>query len=220
MGTYKVNPDGKAPAGLSIGDVVVTGGGSYIVTGFKSDGSYQSKLIDKDTTTYNYKGKYDTAPGSADLNKNASWDELVSLFKQQASTAVNEASSPGGGYQGAALPAVDAMSFKDAMTVAKDVMQPQYDAAYQAAAKRAGQNLEKAGLYDTVYGQALAADAQKDVAADLNTAIVSLALQLTNASQEQAQKVLELAVKERQFGADYSKEQKETALKYLLSLIS
>ena len=63
MGTYKVNPDGKAPAGLSIGDVVVTGGGSYIVTGFKSDGSYQSKLIDKDTTTYNYKGKYDTAPG-------------------------------------------------------------------------------------------------------------------------------------------------------------
>ena len=36
MATYKVNPDGKAPAGLSVGDLVVTGGGTYLITGFKS----------------------------------------------------------------------------------------------------------------------------------------------------------------------------------------
>ena len=66
----------------------------------------------------------------------------------------------------------------------------------------------------------MAADAQRDIAADLSAAVVGLALELSDASQEQAQKVLEMAVKERQFGANYDADQKKTALKYLMQLIS
>ena len=221
MGTYKVKPDGKAPAGLSIGDVVVTGGGSYVITGFKSDGSYQSKLIDAKTTTQNYKGKYDQISGGADLNTSATWDDLASLLKQELSSGINSGSGAAGtGYQAAALPDIKAMSFDDAMKLARNALKPQFEASYAESAVKAGQNLDKAGIYDTVYGQALAANAQRDVAADLNTAIVGLALQLSNAGEEKAQKILELAVKDRQFGAEYTAEQKSNALKYLVQLMS
>ena len=99
-------------------------------------------------------------------------------------------------------------------------MAPQYQSAYQQAATNASQRLDQAGLYNTVYGQALAAEAERDVARDLNAAIMSVALQLTDASEEQAKNLLELAVKERQFGANYDANQKSEALKYLAQLIS
>lgn len=60
----KVNPDGKAPSGLAVGDRVVTGGGTYEITGVNPDGTYESKLVDKNQTTYNYNGTYDNVPGS------------------------------------------------------------------------------------------------------------------------------------------------------------
>ena len=59
----KVGADGKAPGGLAVGDRVVTGGGTYEITGVNPDGTYESKLVDKNQTTYNYGGKYDDAPG-------------------------------------------------------------------------------------------------------------------------------------------------------------
>ena len=59
----KVGADGKAPSGLSVGDRVVTGGGTYEITGVNPDGTYQSVLVDKNQTTYNYKGEYDDPPG-------------------------------------------------------------------------------------------------------------------------------------------------------------
>ena len=59
----KVGSDGKAPSGLAVGDRVVTGGGTYEITGVNPDGTYESKLVDKNQTTYNYGGKYDDAPG-------------------------------------------------------------------------------------------------------------------------------------------------------------
>lgn len=57
MAIYRVE-NGKAPAGLSAGDEVVTGGGTYRITGVNADGSYQSQVSNKKQTTYNYKGKY------------------------------------------------------------------------------------------------------------------------------------------------------------------
>lgn len=63
-GTYKVGSDGKAPSGLSVGDSVVTGGGTYKITGVNSDGSYKSELSNKDQTTSNYSGNY-SVPGIA-----------------------------------------------------------------------------------------------------------------------------------------------------------
>ena len=49
---------------------------------------------------------------------------------------------------------------------------------------------------------------------------MSVALQLSDASEQQARDLLELAIKERQFGANYNAEQKSEALKYLAQLIS
>lgn len=58
---YKVGADGYAPEGMSVGDYVVTNGGTYMVTGYNSDGSYQSKLVDKQTTPGNFIGYYANA---------------------------------------------------------------------------------------------------------------------------------------------------------------
>mgnify|MGYP000873199933 CR=1 FL=1 len=41
----KVNPDGKAPKGLSVGTIVETAGGDYEIIGFNTDGSYKSKKV-------------------------------------------------------------------------------------------------------------------------------------------------------------------------------
>lgn len=60
MSVYRVESGGRAPAGLSAGDEVVTGGGTYRITGVNADGSYQSKLVNKNQTTRNYGGSYQT----------------------------------------------------------------------------------------------------------------------------------------------------------------
>lgn len=52
--TVNVNPDGKAPSGLNVGDDVVTAGGTYRITGVNNDGTYQSsKLGAGSEWTYN-----------------------------------------------------------------------------------------------------------------------------------------------------------------------
>ena len=63
MATVRVREDGKAPEGLKVGDKVVTGGGTYEITGVKADGSYSSSLVNN-TTTRNYRGSYDPPSGS------------------------------------------------------------------------------------------------------------------------------------------------------------
>lgn len=58
---YKVQSNGKAQSGLSVGDRVVTDSGTYQILGINSDGSYKSALYDADITTKNYSGKYQNA---------------------------------------------------------------------------------------------------------------------------------------------------------------
>ena len=55
---YKVQSNGKAQAGLSIGDRVVTNSGTYQILDVNADGSYKSALYDENMTTKNYTGKY------------------------------------------------------------------------------------------------------------------------------------------------------------------
>lgn len=43
--TVKVQSDGRAPSGLSIGSIVKTGGGDYKITGYKPGGGYTSEKI-------------------------------------------------------------------------------------------------------------------------------------------------------------------------------
>ena len=60
MALYRVQGNGKAPAGLQAGDEVVTGGGTYRILGVNADGSYRSSLSNKYQTIYNYRGSYGT----------------------------------------------------------------------------------------------------------------------------------------------------------------
>ncbi len=221
MATYKVNSDGKAPSGLSLGDVVVTGGGTYKIIGFKNDGAYQSALIDPNITTYNYTGAYSTPPAASSSSGNStsaisgSYANLASQLQNTLSQKNNSSYTPAV----TTASKINSMSFDDAVTMAERIITPQYQETYAASAANANQRLEKQGLYDTVYGQSLAADAERDVTGALNSAIVTLALQLSQASDDQAMEILNLAVKEKQFAADYNSEQKSTALNYLLKLL-
>lgn len=58
---YKVGADGKAPKGLNAEDYVVTGGGTYRITGVNEDGTYRSERV-SNVNTDTYKGSYAAAP--------------------------------------------------------------------------------------------------------------------------------------------------------------
>ena len=156
-------------------------------------------------TTYNYTGAYAQPPSAQGYNGNSSSGGNSYTYNQsntnniagtmsdltnQYLQALNNISQ--GSYQPAKLPQVETLSFDDAVAMAEQVMAPQYQSAYQQAATNASQRLDQAGLYNTVYGQALAAEAERDVARDLNAAIMSVALQLTDASEEQAKNLLDV----------------------------
>lgn len=64
MAVYRVQSNGKAQSGLKTGDKVVTGGGTYQITGVNSDGSYKSTKV-SDTTTSTYKGSYANSGGGS-----------------------------------------------------------------------------------------------------------------------------------------------------------
>lgn len=109
--TVKVNSDGKAPAGLSAGDKVVTSGGTYQITGVNADGTYQSTLADKGVTTSNYSGTYDTAPTTSSnlvynnsytstngdmglyaknqMASGASWQDILKIYEDRQKKALN-----------------------------------------------------------------------------------------------------------------------------------
>lgn len=57
MALYRADASGSAPKGLSVGDEVLTGGGTYKITGVNADGTYQSQLTNKNQNTYNYTGQ-------------------------------------------------------------------------------------------------------------------------------------------------------------------
>lgn len=94
MGVYKVETGGGAPAGLSVGDQVVTGGGTYQITGVNADGSYQSQLVNKNQTTYNYTGNY-SSRNSSYLNAG------VSDYTQNKLNSLESGYTPGAGVQAA-----------------------------------------------------------------------------------------------------------------------
>ena len=107
----KVLANGSAPGGLGVGDRVVTGGGTYEITGVRPDGSYESTLVDKNQTTGNYNGEYNygtpnpsrriakvRSNGSAPPGLNVG-DWVVTAAGAYQITAVN----PDGSYQSALI---------------------------------------------------------------------------------------------------------------------
>lgn len=94
MGVYRVQTGGSAPAGLSVGDQVVTGGGTYKITGVNSDGSYQSQLVNQGQTTRNYSGTYNT--------RNSQYLSAgVSDYTQSKLNSLESGYTPGAGVQAA-----------------------------------------------------------------------------------------------------------------------
>ena len=61
---YKVQQNGKAQKGLSVGDRVVTDGGTYQILAVNPDGSYKSALYDENMTTRNYRDDYENGYNS------------------------------------------------------------------------------------------------------------------------------------------------------------
>jgi hypothetical protein len=59
---YRVNEDGTAPNWLSVGDQVVTAGGTYAITGYDREkgNGFHSELLDPNQTTETYQGPYNT----------------------------------------------------------------------------------------------------------------------------------------------------------------
>ena len=69
MALYRVNENGKAPAGLGVGDEIVTAGGTYRIDSVGPDGQYKSTLVNRNQTTQSYQGGYasrNTLPGYSD----------------------------------------------------------------------------------------------------------------------------------------------------------
>lgn len=107
----KVLANGSAPSGLGVGDRVVTAAGTYEITGVNPDGSYESRLVDRNQTTGNYNGEYDYgAPNPsrriAKVRSNGSappgldvGDWVVTAAGTYQITAVN----PDGSYQSALI---------------------------------------------------------------------------------------------------------------------
>lgn len=88
--TYRVGADGKAPPGLNVGDMVVTGGGTYIIDAVNRDGTYVTTLIDANTGTGNYRGEYARDPNLPAARTNPA-ENMKALLDQWRAAAQQQA---------------------------------------------------------------------------------------------------------------------------------
>ena len=306
MATYKVGADGKAPKGLSVGDLVVTGGGTYQITFVNPNGTYKSQLVDAGQTTYNTTNYstpttqpkttaaqqvaqattpaqpkqssiaagtgasvsnpgqgtlyYDPATGRITRNLNgvnyyvdkddekyaSIYAEAVgrgvitpsSQVKTQSEVEIPPYQAPDTSAQMAQLQDLinqisntqyepvnvqeqmqNTMTYEDAYKLAQSIVEPQYARTYEETANRAAQNLDKAGLYRSLYGQALTAEAERDVTQDMNSAIGQLALNIQNNDWQKAAQTIQMMMNERQYGASYIQNALSTAAQASLNYI-
>lgn len=174
MGIYRVEQGGRAPAGLTTGDRVVTGGGTYEITGIGENGQYQSRLVSKQQTIHNYGGGYDTRSGIPGASSQTT--ERLSTLESgyTPSSAVRAAQSYLAGVQGskpgsytsrwgAELDSLyDKIVNRDKFKydVYDDPMYQQYKMQYQNLGRTAmmdtmGQAAALTGGYGSSYGQSV-----------------------------------------------------------------
>lgn len=191
---YKVQPNGKAEAGLSVGDRVVTGGGTYQILKVNSDGSYQSALYDAGITTKNYTGKYanDYGPYSGvqsvsnDTKKNIS-DALDEDYRQSVSRDRYEKmlSSKPGEYESAYRREMEDILEKlenredFSYSLNDDILYRQYRDSYMSAGRQAmedvsGQAAALTGGYGNTYAASASSAAYERYLAQLSDKIPEL----------------------------------------------
>lgn len=88
---YSVN--GKAPSGLRVGDMVITGGGTYKITGLNEDGTYQSQLVDANNTTSTAKN-IDFQKLINDAVSRGDW-ATAALYEQQRNAKIDKLTASG-----------------------------------------------------------------------------------------------------------------------------
>lgn len=128
---YKVQKNGKAQSGLSVGDRVVTDGGTYQILGVNADGTYKSALYDTNTTTKNYSGKYNNG-----YNSNGSSLADISSIKDSTKEAYDNAKNQN--YR-------DSDSIKSAQSNYDSINSSQpsgYNSAYQAQIEKLMNQIE------------------------------------------------------------------------------
>lgn len=174
MGIYRVEQGGRAPAGLTTGDRVVTGGGTYEITGVGENGRYTSRLVNKQQTIHNYGGGYDTRSGIPGASSQTT--ERLSRMESgyTPSSAVRAAQSYLAGVQGSKPGAYTSKwgaeldALYDKITnrekfkydVYDDPMYQQYKMQYQNLGRTAmmdtmGQAAALTGGYGSSYGQSV-----------------------------------------------------------------
>lgn len=112
------------------------------------------------------------------------------------------------------------MSYDEALAYAERLLAPKYDAAYQQAAENAAQNLDRAGIGNSLYGQQLAMSQQNAVTNERQQAINDLALSLVGQDRQYALNLLNYAINENQFGANYQQTGLSQAANLSIDLIN
>ena len=85
--------NGKAPSGLRAGDMVITGGGTYKITGLNEDGTYQSQLVDANNTTSTAKS-IDFQRLINDAVSRGDW-ATAALYEQQRNAKIDKLTASG-----------------------------------------------------------------------------------------------------------------------------
>lgn len=89
---------------------------------------------------------------------------------------------------------------------ALDVLNPRYQSKYMDAYNKSVQNLLRAGLYDTVYGQSLMNQQQNAVTEALNADAAEMGQNLYQKALDRAYQAYQSAVQENQFGASFKQQ--------------
>lgn len=113
----------------------------------------------------------------------------------------------------------DVMTMDDALALATQLLDPNYTAARERSLNSAYSNLDRAGLYNSLYGQNLAMSADNQLAAQQQQAINDLALSLVNQDRERAMQLYRSAIDENQFAANYRQSGLSTSLNASMQMI-
>ena len=187
MALYRVQSNGKAPAGLSAGDEVVTGGGTYRILGVNADGSYRSVLSNQSQTIRNYQGSY-AVPGqqtkTAPTFQSGRYTPSGETEQAWAELARVQSEKPGGYVSGwdKELDALyDQIASRGAFSydLGTDPVYRQYREQYQSAGRMAmedtmGRAAALTGGYGSSYGQQAGQQAYNAYLQKLNEVVPEL----------------------------------------------
>ena len=190
MALYRVQSNGKAPVGLSAGDEVVTGGGTYRILGVNADGSYRSVLSNQSQTIRNYQGSYAVPEQRAAQAKTAPtfsserYTPSGETEQARAELARVQSEKPGGYVSGwdKELDALyDQIASRGAFSydLGTDPVYRQYREQYQSAGRMAmedtmGRAAALTGGYGSSYGQQAGQQAYNAYLQKLNEAVPGL----------------------------------------------